>query len=262
MSESDDIKAGDAREVAIPKLLEREGGRLYSLGRRLCGGPEAAEDLVQEVFLEAYKGWDRFEGRSSASTWLYSIAGHACQRMQRKRVGEPREMASLDALLPFAADTMVDVASLEHDDGSEDRREAVEAAITSLPEDFRLPLVLKDILGLSLAEIAPILGLKEATVKTRVHRARLKIRAALEEVLPRRPSTPFAYEKQVCLDLLQTKQEAIDRDVAFPMNDIVCERCRALFSTMDLAGQVCRDLGQGIMPPDLRDRLLRSVARS
>ncbi|MCB9831828.1 MAG: RNA polymerase sigma factor [Planctomycetes bacterium] len=253
-------KAGMPREEAIPVLLEQEGGRLFGLGRRLCGGDDAAEDLVQEVFLQAYKDWSGFEGRSSPRTWLYAIAARACQRLQKRRAGEPEQMAPLEEALPFLAATMVDVAALEEDHDALERREAVEAAIALLPEDFRLPLVLKEVVGLPVAEVAAILGLKEATVKTRLHRARLRIRQSLEKVLPQRPSTPVAYDRQVCLDLLQAKQEALDREVDFPLDEVVCERCRSLFSTLDLTGVVCRDLGRDLLPRDLRARLLARLA--
>ena len=91
-------------------------------------------------------------------------------------------------------------------------RRRVEAAIAGLPDDFRMPLVLKEILGFSVADVAAILDLKPATVKTRLHRARLRVRKAMEDALPTEAVPPAAYSKQVCLDLLQAKQEALDHD--------------------------------------------------
>lgn len=98
-------------QTAIPRLFEAHGGRIYTLGLRMCGDPDRAEDLVQETFLKAFGGWDQFEGRSNPATWLYSIASRACQRMQRRRAGEPRRMLSLTELLPSGEPRVPDIPS-------------------------------------------------------------------------------------------------------------------------------------------------------
>ena len=66
---------------SFEQLVNEHGGTLYSLGLRFCGDRTQAEDMVQEVFLQAFRAWDGFEGRSSVKTWLYTIATRACQRM-------------------------------------------------------------------------------------------------------------------------------------------------------------------------------------
>ncbi|MDH3592122.1 MAG: sigma-70 family RNA polymerase sigma factor, partial [Planctomycetota bacterium] len=126
----------EGRDTAIPKLLEQHGGRLYGLGLKLCGGREEAEDLVQETFLQAYRKWDQFEGRAQPTTWLYTIASRICQRMHRRRAGQPEKMASLDELLPFGDRTMA-----VPPDGPLDAqirkegRARIESEIASLPDD-------------------------------------------------------------------------------------------------------------------------------
>ena len=109
------------------------------------------------------------------------------------------------------------------------RKEAtaqVEAGIAELPMDFRMPLVLKEIVGMSVADVAAALGVKEATIKTRLHRARLKLREAVERPLPRVEAGHTPYTKAVCLDLLAAKQEALDRGVPFELPDEPwCARC-------------------------------------
>ncbi|MHC4952868.1 MAG: RNA polymerase sigma factor [Planctomycetota bacterium] len=254
------MEAKKPREVAIPELVRRHGGQLYGLGLRLCGGPEEAEDLVQETFLNAYKGWDRFEGRSEPSTWLFTIASRVCQRLHRKRAGEPDRMASVDEMLPFDGAELGVV-----EDGTallikKEAIEQVEHAITTLPMDFRMPLVLKDIVGLPIADVAAILGLKGATVKTRVHRARLKLRQAIEETLPKKELPPAAYPQQVCMDLLRAKQEAIDRGAEMP-SDVVCKRCQAVFATLDLTHEYCEEIGRGKLPEKLMEELLEKTSR-
>jgi RNA polymerase sigma-70 factor, ECF subfamily len=254
------------REQAIPRLLDMHGGRLYGLALRLCKNPQDAEDLVQETFLQAFRKWDQFAGRSTPMTWLYTIAARLCQRLHRRRAGEPKHMESWEELLPFGERKMAVLPSSHDDHGEgllqEAGRERVEEAIVALPVTFRLPLVLKEIVGLSVVEVAEILGLKEATVKTRVHRARLRLRQAVEAGLPLKEGPPPLYSKQVCLDLLRAKQEALDRGVEFPQaKEIICERCHAVFATMDLAQEVCKQIGDGELPEELRQLLLSQMTR-
>ena len=73
---------------------------MYRFAYRLCGEAEVAKDLVQETFLNAYRAYDRFRGDAQVSTWLYAIASHACQRMRRKRKGEPERELSLEEFVP------------------------------------------------------------------------------------------------------------------------------------------------------------------
>lgn len=252
--------AAQPADVALPRLLEEHGGRLYSLGLKLCGHPQDAEDLVQEIFLTAWRKWHQFKGESQPTTWLYTIAARACTRRRRKRSGEPRTIESLSNLLPRAEDRIPDLVSdrgpLE-DQLSREAQEAVEAAISGLPLSFRMPLVLKEIAELPVAEVAAILGLKEATVKTRLHRARLLLRRELSRTLPQRDAPPPDHSRRMCLDLLKAKQEALDRRVPFrvPQREL-CERCQALFATLDLTQEVCSAIGRGEMPATLRRELL------
>jgi RNA polymerase sigma-70 factor, ECF subfamily len=260
------IAAGAPADVAIPRLLAEHGGRIHALAVRLCRRPEDAEDLVQEIFLQAYRKWAQFDGRANPTTWLFTIAVRACQRMHRRRAGQPRRIESLDELLPFHEARLATAPAGPSDAaGERARREAlerVEAAIARLPAEFRLPLVLKDIVELPLADVAAALGIKPATVKTRLHRARLRLRKTLLDVLPQHAAPPPAYARQVCLDLLWAKQDALDRGVRFPVGrDLLCERCRAIFATLDWMHDLCGQIAEGELPPRLRQRLLASLAR-
>jgi RNA polymerase sigma-70 factor (ECF subfamily) len=244
-------------EAALPRLLDEHGGRLYGLALRFCGTPEDAEDLVQETFLLAFRNWHQFQGDSSPTTWLYTIASRACQRRQRRRSGEPR---TLDPLADVAAADEATVATVDPSPLDEqlrrEARESVERAISELPHHYRMPLVLKEIVELSVAEVAAILGLKEATVKTRVHRGRLHLRRILARQQERKTTAETHQDQQICLDLLRSKQEALDRGADFPVpQEEICDRCRSLFKTLDLARQSCLDIGRGDLPPSLTARL-------
>ena len=253
--------ANEPADVAIPRLVAAYGGRIYALALRLCRRPEDAEDLVQEIFLQAFRKWQQFDGRSSPTTWLFTIAVRACRRMHRRRAGQPRRIASLDELLPFSEARLAIVPSQAKDAGAAHvRREAVERAeqaIASLPVEFRLPLILKDIIGLPVADVAITLRLKPATVKTRLHRARLRVRKSLVASLPQRDGPPVAYARRVCLDLLRAKLDALDGGDPFPVGrDIMCERCRSVFATLDWTHDVCGQIGGIELPVELQRRLL------
>jgi RNA polymerase sigma-70 factor (ECF subfamily) len=259
------VDADAPADRAIPVLLEAHGGKIFGLALRMCDSAHEAEDLVQETFLQAYRKWDQFEGRSAPTTWLYTIASRLCRRMRRQRAGEPDHIASLHELLPFKDGPVPDLPA--DDDGplAENlRREAqehLERAIVSLPAGFRMPLILKEIVGFSVAEVAEILGLKEATVKTRLHRARHVLREELTKAVPNRDAPPPAYSRRVCLDLLRAKQESLDREAEFPLPEKdFCERCRAVFASMDFARDVCEHIGDTSLPDWLREAVLDDIA--
>lgn len=258
--------AGQPREIAIPQLVERHGDKIYAIAARLCHNPSDADDLVQEVFMQAWRHWNAFEGRSSPTTWLYQIAAHACQRMHRPRAGEPNHIGSLTELSPFSETSLPTRDAIADGGlrGSEraEARDRVQRAIASLPVNYRIPLILKDIIELPVSDVAAILGLAPGTVKTRVHRARLQIRKGIVSGLPARPANKPAYAKQLCLDLLKAKQDALDRGVAFAVRDeIVCERCRGAFDSLDLSQELCREALTLKMPRPLRKVVERAVKK-
>jgi RNA polymerase sigma-70 factor (ECF subfamily) len=229
--------------------------RLYRMALRMCGRAEDAEDLVQDTLLQGFRKWDQFEGRANPSTWLYTIASRLCQRRHRRRSGEPSRLESLSELLPSPHDPIPALASgdtplEEHVRGEAER--VIGEALARLPPQFRLPLVLVDIAELSTPEIARVLGLKDATVKTRIHRARLALRRAVVSRLPSRPAGPPDHDRAVCLDLLAAKQEALDRHAPFPFSSqALCARCRSLFATLDLGREICATVSGGELPESL-----------
>jgi RNA polymerase sigma-70 factor (ECF subfamily) len=242
---------------AVQDLMESNGQKMYGLALKLCRSQAEAEDLVQDTFLQAFRKWDQFEARSEPTTWLYTIASRLCQRRQRSRSGEPRRLESLTDLLPVGESSIPEIVSEEDSPLDEhlkkEARDQVERALAELPVHLRLPLVLKDIAELSVAQVAEVLGIKKATVKTRVHRARLALRRAMAEVLPKRTSPAPDHPQRVCLDLLNAKQEALDRGAEFPIpKDELCTRCQSLLSTLDLAHDVCSELSLAGLPEELR----------
>jgi len=144
------------------------------------------------------------------------------------------------------------------------RKEAIaqlESAIAALPIAYRVPIILKEIVGLSVNEVAIAAGIPPGTVKSHLHRGRLMLRRWLEGVLPRKPVPAPEYSRQVCLDLLHAKQNALDCGRPFPVGDeVVSERCLAVFESLDFVLEACADVGRGALPPELARTLERTLA--
>jgi RNA polymerase sigma-70 factor (ECF subfamily) len=155
---------GDKR--AFGELVERHHAKVFTLVARTLGSQADAADAAQEAFLRAWLALPRFRGDARFSTWLYRIALNAAhdQRLKR-RVESPAE-------LPEKADPRDPY--IEHELSRDLQR-----ALGALDEDFRLAVVLYDILGCSYAEIAELTRVAEGTVKSRIHRGRTELAARL-----------------------------------------------------------------------------------
>jgi len=164
----------------LGELFEVWADRLYGLALRLLGDPAAAEDVVQEAFLKLMAGASRIEGRSRLATWLYRVVYNAAMdrlRESRREVPVPEE--NEEAALPAPAvliDFRLTPEEMVHD---AELREALERAIAALPTTLRASFLLRDVEGLSTAEAAEAVGVTEANLKVRLHRARLLLRERL-----------------------------------------------------------------------------------
>lgn len=191
MSASPPTRAPHDRSAVPPRTLKNfdrlyrdHVDLMYRYANRLCGETEAAKDLVQETFLNAYRGFKKFRGDAQISTWLYTIASRACLRMRRRRKGAPERELSLDEFIPtsdgeFRLQIPVDGLSPEEALQNKELRQALDAAIDKLPKKYKMVLVLRDMEGLSAKEVGTIMGLNERAVKSRLHRARLFVRREL-----------------------------------------------------------------------------------
>lgn len=276
------LAPGTPSALAIPELLERHGARLFSLASRLCGNTADAEDMVQGVFLQALRKWPTFRGESSAGTWLYAIAARSCKARLRRKGGIDPRMPAFSQLMPWNETTNLDLVPgappRDPDRGrpaadagpvaaaiKRESTRAIHEAILALPEHFRVPLVLKEMLELSIDDVAAALQLKPQTVKTRIHRARLLLRKAIirSRNVPTKPAATLAYEKQVCLDLLRAKLDAMDNGRGFPIGrDVLCDRCRAVFAELDLTQDACAQLSNGTMPARVRNAICTAIRRA
>jgi RNA polymerase sigma-70 factor (ECF subfamily) len=161
---------------AFTEIVERYKDRVYWLVRRMVGSAND-EDITQEVFLRVYQAIDRFQGRSSFKTWLYRITRNLCVTELKKR-GTRAEHLSIEEegeekvnrLLPISAGGLID--EIERRDLSRN----VQALIARLPEKYRTVLTLFYLQQLRYEEIAEIMEIPMGTVKTYIHRARLRLR--------------------------------------------------------------------------------------
>ncbi len=174
----------DNHDDMFDRLYRDHADRIYRFAQRMCGQVEDAKDLVQETFLNAYRGLKDFRGEAQMGTWLYRIASRACIRMRRKRRGEPERELSLEDFIPtsdgeFQLQIPTDGLSPEEALANKELRAALRQAIGKLPGKYRLVLVLRDMEGLTAKEVGSIVGLNERAVKSRLHRARLFVRREL-----------------------------------------------------------------------------------
>lgn len=259
--------AGTDAALAIPALLEKHGPRLHALAMRLCRNRADADDLLQDVFLQAFRKWHTFKGEADPGTWLYAIAARSCNARTRRKGGVDRRAPAISQLMPWRETTVMEIAAAR--DGDEDpaeRDEAlsrVQAEISRLPEHLRVPLLLKEVLGVSVENVGTALGLAENTVKTRLHRARLALRKAMTAKSVAVVAPAPIYEKQVCIDLLKAKMDAMDRGGAaagfkLPQAEM-CARCRAVFRELDLVQDACGQLAGDEFPPKLRAAILKAI---
>ena len=162
------------------KLVTAYEKNVYSLALRMVGDPEDAADMTQETFIKAYRALSSFRGDSKFSSWLYRIASNVCLDFLRSRSRHPQvSLSTVDE---------DDRATFELPDMRQNPEEqlmkklgmeAVRRGLEQLPEQQRQILVLRELGGLSYAELAQTLGLEEGTVKSRIFRARKRLCALL-----------------------------------------------------------------------------------
>ena len=168
-------RAGDRR--AFEQLIRRHADRLYAVVLRFVGDREAAEEVTQEAFLRAWRGIGRFQGRSRFFTWLYRIGINEAKRRAARESAE--RTISLDEEPILEAPDWSEAPDIRAQQN--DLRRALESSIRALPVKYRAPVILRDVEGLTTEEAAEVMDLSQAAFKSRLHRARLLLRRALDE---------------------------------------------------------------------------------
>jgi RNA polymerase sigma-70 factor (ECF subfamily) len=176
-------------------MVRRYQDRIFAVCMKMLHDREAAADLTQDTFVKLIQGVETYDGRSKLSTWLIRIAMNAC--LSHLRAQKLRKHASLDAGLPQSLIRGVGVRGTEGSLGGgasgreqtpgqgvqlNDQRRLVAAALAGLEPDQRAILILRDVQGLEYEQIAAVLEIAGGTVKSRLFRARVALREALEKL--------------------------------------------------------------------------------
>ena len=168
----------DGQRAAFQELVERYQDRAFHTARGVVGNSETAREVAQEAFLKVYASRDRFDLKRRFSSWFYRILRNlAVDRIRRQSAGTPGAASSMEGDWNDGSRGPVAVASVE------ERRAAVHRILADLPAKFREVLALRDIEGMSCAEIAERVDLTTGTVRWRLHHARKLFRASWERRL-------------------------------------------------------------------------------
>lgn len=182
------VSSGDVQMFEV--LMRRYNQRLYRAARAILQDDAEAEDAVQQAYLNAYRHLDQFEGRAQFSTWLTRIAVYEALARRRRAGGNPT--SSHDGLVETAASPYPDP---ERQAYGKELSVLLESAVAGLPDGHRSVFMLREVDGLSTAETARHLRISEATVKTRLHRAKGLLQRKLHAVTP---AEAFSFDGARC----------------------------------------------------------------
>lgn len=175
-------------------LMRRHNSRLYRAARAILRDDSEAEDVMQDAYVRAYEHLHEFAGRARFSTWLTRIAVHeALARVRRRKRFDSLESEPEERQMPTRSET-----SPEQQAGDLEMRPMLERAIDALPPEFRAVFVLRAVDEMTGAETAECLGIREETVKTRLHRARGRLQEMLLESVEPTLSTVYDFHLSRC----------------------------------------------------------------
>lgn len=190
------VLAGETALFEI--LMRRYNQRLYRISRSILQDEGEAEDVMQDAYVRAYEHLYQFAGKAAFSTWLTRIAIHEALARKRRR----RRTEELDAIQEVRGDSMPFLKSSDPDPEAKAAqshlRELLENAIEGLPEAYRIIVVMREVEEMGVAETAENLGLSEAVVKTRLHRAHAMLRRNLHSRARGRIADLYAFHATRC----------------------------------------------------------------
>lgn len=171
------LKAGC--DVAFEELLQKFETKVWFLALRITRNREDAEEVLQDVFTTVFRKIWTFRGQASLSSWIFRVAyNHALIKVRRRQKHKAVGIDDVGEGIPLrglrSEHTDVDYMSIRHE-----LRAALDAALAKLPRDYRMIFVLRDVDGLSNEETAEVMGMSVAATKSKLHRGRLLLRAAL-----------------------------------------------------------------------------------
>ena len=255
-------RAKEGDDAALEDLLRRYQPRIYRFGMKMCRNPDAAEDVVQETLLAMVRTLPGFRGDASVSTWLYTIARSFCIKRRRRRKFAPARELSLESDRPVEAANLPDSAA-PPDRVVEDHetRQALEKALASLSAPYREVLVLRDVEGLSAAEVASVTGLSVEAVKSRLHRARAAVRRVLAPAL----GIAVAGPSPGCPDIVSLFSRHLEGDIdgavcaEMERHIASCAACRSACDSLKATLGLCRAVPEPQVPARRQETIRRGI---
>lgn len=243
-------RAREGDRAALEELLASVAPSIHRFGLRMCKDVHDAEDVVQDTLLAIATHLGEFEGRSSLSSWIFALTRSACARRRR---GLKNKSSAGDASLVEARAATPSPESVTAD---QELAAALSSALDGLPEDYREVILLRDIEQLTAPEAASALGISVDALKSRLHRAREALRAALRPWLE--PTVPLAagcpdvsllWSRKLEGDLSQSDCSAMERHLTS------CAACSAACHALKSALLACQRVRTEAVPPELQDRV-------
>ena len=256
------VRGGDRR--ALEQLLARHQGEIYRFGARMCRDDEDAKDVLQETMIAAARTMPEFRGASALSTWLYAIARSFCLKKRRTSKFAPERIDSLEAHASQASEIADDRRTPEEDAVGRQLQSAVQAAIAELDPMYREVIALRDIEGLSAAEVAEVTGISVEAVKSRLHRARTAVR---ERIAPLLEPPGDNVAKPGCQDVAQAFSRRLEGDIdggacaALEEHLSRCAPCRGECQTLRTTLALCKRAGAAPVPADVERQVRKALHR-
>lgn len=250
-------RGGDRK--ALGQWLAHHEDAIYRFALRMCRDEEAAKEVLQESLIAAARNLPSFRGDSAPTTWLFTIARSFCGKQRRRRKGEPSSYVPIDGE-ELAQRPLVDGRRTpEADVEGRQLDRAITDAIDDLEATQRDVLVLRDVEGLTAAEVGEVLGISVEAVKSRLHRARVVLRERLAPLLePQQPASPSCpdlvpiFSRHLEGDLEPTTCAAMERHLA------TCPRCKGACDALRRTLARCAS-GLGAVPEEVRLEVRRAV---
>ncbi len=240
----------------MEQLLRSIAPSIGRFARRMCKNDADADEVLQDALWSIATHLEEFEGRSSVSSWAFTLTRSACSRKRRGLKNKPHEDG--DVLL-------AEPAASEDPEGRAARVEMarlVGSAVDRLPDDYREVVLLRDVEGLTAAEAATTLGMPVSALKSRLHRARAALREALRPVLE-----PDFVRATACPDVVralsQKLEDELDASACAEMETHVagCASCARTCDSVKDALRACRSSGMAPLAPEIEASVKSTIAR-
>jgi len=264
---------------SVDQALRLLQNTVYSFSMKVCGHPQDAEDTMQDVLLKSLPYLPKFDNAQALSVWLYKVARNRCLMKRRGQKFSPNVNVSLEELMPDGHEFGELMDNSQPDPESEvlknEASDRLHQAVSRIPPHYRFVLVLHDMEGLSTAEVAKVTGLREGTVRVRLHRARLTLRRELsragKQAMPMesKPSQPRKPKR--CRELFAALSDyldgVVDEDICERMQTHLsdCKPCEAFLANLESVVKRCRSLDVKCPPEKaaaMRQELLKSYDRA